>query len=93
MKWSDIYPGVTVYHNMFTHWGPGVVKSVNTSYGRKFALVDFEFDEGMATSRATEIRMTPNRKKIKAMVKIYAAMGIDAKDGGDRLILPEGYGK
>ena len=96
MNWRDIRPGVTVYHTIYTHWGPGVVEKVVPvnlgesmfERGTRRILVWFENREDVARMQLKELRKTPNRKKILAMVDMYQRRGVQAEDGGDRLILP-----
>ncbi len=96
MKWKDLRPGVIVYHNMFTTRGKGTVIRVLgvdalTSLferGRWRAEVQFEGCDGLAKMRASELRKTPNRKKINDMMALYKRRGIVAIDCGDKLVLP-----
>ncbi len=101
MRWNDLRPGTKVYHTLFTHWGKGVVERIDgVGYlegmfegGDKRAVVRFEGCDGTVRIRANELRKTPNRKKIRSMVELYRKRGVDAVDGGDRLVMPETYGK
>jgi hypothetical protein len=96
MNWKDIRRGATVYHCIFTHWGKGVVQdvvSVNLGEamfekGDRRAIVQFEEHDTAMRMQATALRKTPNRKKIRDMVTWYRERGVQAEDGGDRLILP-----
>ncbi len=97
MKWSDMKPGAEVYHSIFTHHGKGVVeKVVNADCltrmfergGPRRVIINWA-DGSRTTTQLYAIRKTPNRKKIRDMVACYARRGKVAKDGGDRLILPE----
>lgn len=96
MRWNDIYPGAIVYHKIYTHWGKGVVEKVVSTTGleamfergSRRAIVRFEHEEGAARCNASVLRTTPNKKKIREMVKLYQERGVDAQDGGDRLIIP-----
>ena len=96
MNWRDVKPGVEVYHGVYTHWGKGIVQRVVCvdylealfERGSKRVLVQFEAHDTPTRMRLQELRKSPNRAKIKRMVAIYQKRGVDAKDGGDRLILP-----
>jgi len=96
MNRRDIKRGMTVYHNIFTHWGPGCVIGIVAagSLERLFergslrVLVRFESHDKPVRLQIREIRKTPNRKKIKQMVDLYQRRGTNAIDGRDRLILP-----
>lgn len=97
MNRRDITIGMTVYHNIFTHWGPGIVQrmsqpnlleSLFESKGYR-VLVLWSHHPDPLRVQLKEIRKTPNRKKIRSMVALYQMRGVDAKDGGDRLILPK----
>lgn len=94
MKWKDITVGTVVYHKIFTHWGKGIVQQIVPfsclfEKGTKRAWVVFEHEEGRALMAAPMLRKTPNKKRIKEMIEYYKINGFEAKDGGDRLILPE----
>ena len=96
MNWRDITSGGVVYHSLFTHWGPGTVEKVVSvdllesmfERGNRRVLVKFDCHETAVRLRNTEIRKTPNKRKIREMVAVYQSRGVDARDGGDRLILP-----
>ena len=96
MIWGDICTGATVYHTLMTHWGKGIVKEVVLvdalervfERGTRRILVDFKHRPLTVRLTLRELRKTPNRRKIRDMVKFYQGRGVDAKDGGDRLILP-----
>ena len=98
MKIKDIKPGTIVYHSIFTHWGKGrVIRTTGRNllerlFGRGKILVEVKFDtkNNVVRMRPNELRKTPNKKKIRDMVSLYATRGVVAKDGGDRLILPDG---
>lgn len=97
MKWSDIRPGVLVYHSLYTHWGKGVVfriahvDALTAMFERgttQRVLVKFEEHDEATLVTLQMLRKTPNRKKIREMVAMYQKRGVGAKDGGDRLVLP-----
>jgi hypothetical protein len=96
VRWNDIYPGAIVYHKIYTHWGKGVVEKVVATAGleamfeggSRRAIVRFEYEDGVARCNASALRPTPNKKKIREMVEMYQKRGVDAQDGGDRLIIP-----
>lgn len=96
MKWRDLIPGTIVYHRIFTHWGKGVVQTVQGvdcleslfERGKWRAIVKFEAHDNTSRMTARELCAKPNRKKIKDMIALYARRGVEAKDGGDKLILP-----
>lgn len=99
MNRRDIRPGVTVYHRTYTHWGKGTVVRITVANvlenifecrsGSLRVVAEFEGLTKPARLPLRELRKTPNRKKIKEMVEFYKNHGIEAVDGGDRLILPE----
>ena len=101
MNRKNLRPGTVVYHSTFTSWGKGVVEQVvcadclealfERGRGSVWVIVQFEhrLPPGKARMSPRELRKTPNRKKIKSMVALYAMRGETAVDGGDRLILPE----
>lgn len=99
MNQRDIKVGGTVYHCIFTHLGKGEVLSVGRKNGLEAIfdrgggpwriMVRFEHSDGKVhrvTSRC--IRKTPNRKKMREMVAVYADRGQTAIAATDRLILP-----
>ena len=96
MNRRDVTIGMTVYHGLFTHLGPGIVKDVCGTFGLEAMFegrgirVVVQFNDGKTPHRLrlSQIRKTPNRKKIKEMVAVYQSRGVDAKDGGDQLIIP-----
>ncbi|MHC4868014.1 MAG: hypothetical protein ACYTEX_28415 [Planctomycetota bacterium] len=97
MKWTDIIPDTVVYHSLYTHWGKGVVQRIVhvdplTALFEKGttrrALVQFEAQKEPVQVLAAMLRKTPNRRKIREMVAMYARRGVAAQDDGDRLILP-----
>ena len=96
MNLRDITEGATVYHRIYTHLGAGVVQSIKRTNvlesmfekGAVRIMVKFAGHNDVWRVRPSEIRKTPNRAKIKAMVKLYADRGDVAIDGGDILILP-----
>ncbi len=96
MNWRDVQPGATVYHSLMTHWGKGIVRKVVPigslesmfERGTKRVIVDFDGLDSPARLQLRELRKTPNRKKIRDMVAIYQKRGVNAQDGGDRLIIP-----
>lgn len=97
MNWKDVQLGSVVYHRIYAHWGKGVVDDVVPANAfetlfergsRRRAIVSFEGNEKPVRLKATEIRRTPNRKKILEMVKLYESRGEQAIDGGDILIIP-----
>lgn len=99
MNRRDIRKGMTVYHSLYTHWGRGIVQGIDApNYGEILferggirVLVAFEGSRSaVSRMRLRELRKTPNRKKLKAMIELYRTRGVDARDGGDRLILPLG---
>ncbi len=95
MNWNDIRPGVEVYHSLFTHWGKGIVQkvvSVNCleglfEGGSRRIIVQFDGHDSPSRMQLRELQKRPNRRKIKEMVYFYRRRGLEAKDGGDRLIL------
>ena len=97
MNRCDVKVGDTVYHTLSTHWGPGIVEAIERAIpfetwferGKFRVIVQFENHTGSSRLRFTELRKTPNRKKIREMVAMYRKQGVDAQDGGDRLILPK----
>lgn len=101
MNWRDIRRGMTVYHTIFTHFGPGIVEGIVTcdglerlfERGNRRVLVLWDKSDKASRMQLREIRKTPNKKKIRTMVEIYQRRGVDAKDGGDKLILPKNLGK
>jgi hypothetical protein len=96
MNWRDVKIGMTVYHVIYTHWGPGTVMYVSScdclesmfERGNRRVVVRWESICKTHREQLRSLRMTPNRKKILAMVELYHHRGFVAKDGGDRLILP-----
>ncbi len=91
MKWADIHPGAIVYHGLLTHYGKGtVIRIAESIFDKKLRAVIVKFEGRGATSRlrAGQLRKTPNKKKIRQMVKFYHDRGKVAADGGDILILP-----
>lgn len=99
MQWKDIKPGAVVFHTIFTHWGRGVVVHVRGvdvlenlfERGRWRAVVEFEGLDKRAALRASELRKTPNKKKMRAMIAFYQARGVNARisDSGERLLIPK----
>ncbi len=101
MNLRDICLGMTVYHTLFTHYGAGVVKRIVhctslTSGGAyvtvKRVSVQWSEKDKATSEHPRSLRKTPNRKKIQSMVELYRSRGANAKDGGDRLILPTAKG-
>ena len=96
MNLRDIKVGDVVYHSLYTHWGKGIVEKitmVNTmeklfEFGTHRVIVRFAEHQTSSRVSLNEIRKTPNKKKIREMVEFYQKRGVDAQDGGDRLILP-----
>lgn len=96
MTWSDVREGGTVYHVLMTHWGKGIVEQVVLvsalermfERGTRRVLVNFDAVQGTVRMTVRELRKTPNRKKIRDMVEFYQGRGVNARDGGDRLVLP-----
>lgn len=96
MKRTDIKVGMTVYHSIYVHWGPGVVKEITY---RNFVenlfekgstirvVVEFDGLEEIVRVIPSLLRKTPNKKKIREMVAMYNKRGTAAIDGGDRLII------
>lgn len=97
MIWSEIRPGVIVYHGLFTHLGKGVVVCVQAANmfesmfekGNRRVVVDWEDKDASSRHKLLELRKSPNKKKIRDMVRIYKLRGQEAKDGGHILILPK----
>jgi len=97
VNWKDLKPGATVYHSLLTHYGKGEVLQVVLvtllealfEQGTRRVLVQFEGCNEPVRTVATLLRKTPNKKKIREMVKFYQRRGTPAEDGGDRLILPD----
>lgn len=98
MNWRDVQPGVAVYHSLMTHWGQGIVQKVVMANmmermferGTRRVIVEFDGLETPTRMQLSSLRKTPNRKKIRHMVRFYQSRGVDAKDGGDRLVIPAG---
>jgi len=96
MNWNDIRPGTIVYHRILTHWGKGKVIKISFvdcyeamfERGSRRIVIDFEGLETPARLKLSAIRKTPNKKKIREMVAFYQGRGVDARDGGDRLLIP-----
>lgn len=96
MKRRDVKVGARVYHTVFTHWGSGVVQGIVRANamealferGAYRAVVHFAAHTESVRTILPHLRKTPNRKKIRDMVAMYRKRGVDAQDGGDRLILP-----
>ena len=96
MNWRDVRNGMTVYNCVYTHWGKGTVLDVVScdslermfERGNRRVLVQYEGVERPVRQQLCEIRKTPNKKKIREMVELYPKRGVDAVDGGDRLIMP-----
>ena len=96
MNWRDVKRGMTVYHTIFTHLGPGTVVDIVPccslermfERGNRRLLVQWAGGDKPNRTHLCEVRKTPNKKKIRDMVEIYQRRGVDAKDGGDILILP-----
>ena len=98
MRWSDIRPGVVVYPTLMTHWGRGVVERIVHADplelmfergGPRRVKVSFE-DGKMRTLRATELRKTPNKKKMKEMESLYRSRGTPVEVTDTRLIIRGG---
>lgn len=96
MNWRDVHIGMVVYHVTFTHWGPGIVMAIASCnclegmFERGSRRVIVRWESGSRhRAHLRELRKTPNRKKIRSMVELYQRRGINAKDGGDRLVLPK----
>jgi ribosomal protein S17E len=96
MRWRDVYEGAVVYHVTFVSWGRGVVQHIRAATPlelifiprKKYVVVKFEHNECLVEAQASQLRTTPNRKKIRKMIAYYATRDKVAADGGDRLILP-----
>ena len=88
MRWCDIRPGVVVYPTLMTHWGRGVVERIVHSDPRR---VKVSFEDGKTrTLRATELRKTPNKKKMKEMESLYRSRGTPVEVTDTRLIIRGG---
>jgi hypothetical protein len=100
MNRADIKPNAIVYHKLLVSLGPGrVLKVVRSSLtemvfekrsGRYRVIVAFEYGPKEPVRVVpSDLRKTPNTKRIKEMVLFYRERGRAAVDGGDRLILPD----
>jgi hypothetical protein len=92
MKWSEVRPGVVVYHNIYVSWGKGVVQQVLTSiFDPRIKSIEVKFEgiEDVVRQKLPELRSKPNRKRIVGMIDLYAKRGVQAIDAGDRYILPD----
>lgn len=96
MRWRDVYEGAVVYHVTYVSFGRGVVSHIRAATPlelifdrrKKHVVVKFEHTDGLVDAQASQLRTTPNRKKIREMIAYYATRDKVAADGGDRLILP-----
>lgn len=87
MRLKDLKPGATVYHTLYVSWGKGTVEYVYPCGRSHRARVQFEGRAEIATVSPRELRRTPNRRRIKMMIEVYAARGVEAIDDGGRLVV------
>ena len=89
MRWKDIYQGASVYHAFQLHLGPGIVKDVITIKEKPLQkpirriLVEFQQSDKIVEANINELRISPNKRRIKDMVALYQSRGQPVIDHGD----------
>ena len=107
MKLADIREGMTVYHAFRLTWGKGVVvkraqcDAFNLLFGGKRprggvwdVVVQFEAHEAgdVTTVKPTCLRTSPNKKRMREMIKLFTQRGQKAYEKEGRLILEDSTG-
>lgn len=102
MKLSDIQVGMTVYHSNRLTWGKGIV--VKRSQPDGFAIlfggkrprggvwdvvVKFEAHDDNTTVKPSWLRTTPNKRRMREMIKFFTGRGQKAYERDGRLILED----
>ena len=98
MKIKDIQPGQVVYHVAVHTWGQGVIRGwkdphpfeyMFIKHPQKKVEVRFEGEEANQLVAPSDLRLTPNMKRIKDMAEFYKKRGKQTEIVGGRLILSD----